>query len=133
MKLRYGLAKVEYLANEPQIRKMIQTGMTKRMIYEELISKINMSYRRFCVILNNNFPELKQKRRKKTDGSSAKDHAGTEQPATNKEEKDAVNAPLVGHAESLVKCGPRRAGGQQKAAFGEKKYDFMKELGPQKE
>lgn len=133
MKLRYGLAKVEYLANEERIRKMIQTGMTKKMIYEELISKINMSYRRFCVILNNNFPELKQKRRKKTDVNSGKDLSGTEQSATNMEEKDTANVPPLGHAESLVKRGPRRAGGEQKAAFGEKKYDFMKELGPQKE
>lgn len=133
MKLRYGLAKVEYLANEALIRKMIQTGMTKRMIYEELISKINMSYRRFCVILNNNFPELKQKRRKKTDANSAKDHSSTEQSATNIEEKGTANVAPVGYAESPAKCGPRRAGGEQKAAFGEKKYDFMKELGPQKE
>lgn len=45
-----GFARVEFIANQPEILEQLRKGHTRRAVYDELASKgkITMSYQRFC-------------------------------------------------------------------------------------
>lgn len=62
MKVRYGMGRVEYLANKPKIQELLTAGLTRKMIFEQL--KLHMSYRRFCCLIAADWGQHRQKKGK---------------------------------------------------------------------
>lgn len=143
-RLRWGCAKVEFIAVQPELQRLLTAGHSKKMAFEKLreSARITMSYTRFC--------ELSKGKKKPSEDTRQSGPATTPESSKNAEDKatslpakqpsgaassdKAASAPAMSEqANAPARSGPRIVGGQKPVPFGEIKVDLDKAYGIESE
>lgn len=143
-RLRWGCAKVEFIAVQPELQRLLTAGHSKKMAFEKLreSARITMSYTRFC--------ELSKGKKKPSEDTRQSGPATTPESSKNAEDKatplpakqpsgaassdKAASAPATSEqASTPARSGPRIVGGQKPVPFGEIKVDLDKAYGIESE
>ena len=133
-RLRWGCAKVEFIAVQPELQRLLTAGYSRKMAFEKLgqSGRITMSYTRFC--------ELSKGKKKPSEDTqqsgpapapesskSTEDNAASlpaKQPSGAASSDKTASPPATSEQESApARSGPRKAGVEKKAPFGQVKVD----------
>lgn len=117
-RLRWGSAKVEFIAVQLELQRLLTAGHSKKMTFEKLseAGRISMSYTRFCELCKGN-------KENRPTGTSEMAPAPALESAKRSENKTA-NAPAApGQENAPARSGPRVVGVKTRK-FGELDTDY---------
>lgn len=142
-RLRWGCAKVEFIAVQPELQRLLTAGHSKKMAFEKLreSARITMSYTRFCELSKGKkkpSEDTRQSGPATTPESSKNEDKATplpaKQPSGAASSDKAASAPATSEqASTPARSGPRIVGGQKPVPFGEIKVDLDKAYGIESE
>ncbi|MCD7984445.1 MAG: TraK family protein [Desulfovibrio sp.] len=143
-RLRWGCAKVEFIAVQPELQRLLAAGHSKKMVFEKLreSARITMSYTRFCELSKGKKKPPEDTRQSgpatpPESSKSAEDKATSlpaKQPTGAASSDKSTSPPATAEQVSApARSGPRIVGGQKPVPFGEIKVDLDKAYGIESE